>query len=317
MLEIYEICHFAVQRPHRPSTSGDGRDFDGRRLEKPSRCCPVEKLLKPLAERVSYPLYGTRRTGATGTACSPKEDAGLHSDLSDELLHAEARLMHNLVLDSLNIFDDKLPERTSQDPTRLQDTAKVLQLAILQQDRKTANPEMVFTRSLVRLWLEALILKIEKLVGITRFCLDFLALRPCELVWWLCHKVTRPERPQDFCQMADGDGTEQNELLASEDFNVNHPACALEKILVRDGTEQNELLASEDFNVNHPAFKWSRMCCTKYTEKVLGVRVSSITGAEECYINLEVTFGAAAPEYLGQTGSPSIDLSGSVGTNIM
>ncbi|KAF8206871.1 hypothetical protein K438DRAFT_1756214 [Mycena galopus ATCC 62051] len=52
--------------------------------------------------------------------------------------------------------------KTSQDPTRLQDTAKVLQ------GRKTANPEMILTRSLVRLWLEALILKIEKLVGITR-----------------------------------------------------------------------------------------------------------------------------------------------------
>ncbi|KAF8206730.1 hypothetical protein K438DRAFT_1756089 [Mycena galopus ATCC 62051] len=34
--------------------------------------------------------------------------------------------------------------KTSQDPTRLQDTAKVLQ------DRKTAKPEMILTRSLVR-----------------------------------------------------------------------------------------------------------------------------------------------------------------------
>ncbi|KAF8176829.1 hypothetical protein K438DRAFT_1939206 [Mycena galopus ATCC 62051] len=52
--------------------------------------------------------------------------------------------------------------KTSQDPTRLQDTAKVLQ------DRKTAKLEMILTRSLVRLWLGALIVKIEKLVGITR-----------------------------------------------------------------------------------------------------------------------------------------------------
>ncbi|KAF8152707.1 hypothetical protein K438DRAFT_1778446 [Mycena galopus ATCC 62051] len=39
----------------------------------------------------------------------------------------------------------------------LQDTAKVLQ------DRKTAKPEMILTRSLVRLWLGALIVKVEKL----------------------------------------------------------------------------------------------------------------------------------------------------------
>ncbi|KAF8144003.1 hypothetical protein K438DRAFT_1945593, partial [Mycena galopus ATCC 62051] len=48
--------------------------------------------------------------------------------------------------------------KTSQDPTRLQDTAKVLQ------DCKTAKPEMILTRSLVRLWLGALIVKIEKLI---------------------------------------------------------------------------------------------------------------------------------------------------------
>ncbi|KAF8184531.1 hypothetical protein K438DRAFT_1766223 [Mycena galopus ATCC 62051] len=49
--------------------------------------------------------------------------------------------------------------KTSQDPTRLQDTAKVLQ------DRKTAKPEMILTRSLVRLCLGALIAKIEKLLS--------------------------------------------------------------------------------------------------------------------------------------------------------
>ncbi|KAJ7909537.1 hypothetical protein B0H13DRAFT_2330240 [Mycena leptocephala] len=72
MLEIYEIRQFAVQKSRCPSTSVDGRDFDGRHIEKPSSCRPVKKVPETLTERVGYPSYGTRRTGATGTACSPK-----------------------------------------------------------------------------------------------------------------------------------------------------------------------------------------------------------------------------------------------------
>jgi hypothetical protein len=62
------VCCAKIRRP---STPVDGRDFDGRCLEKPSRYRPAEKLPEPQTERVGYPSYGTRRTGVTGTACSP------------------------------------------------------------------------------------------------------------------------------------------------------------------------------------------------------------------------------------------------------
>ncbi|KAF8124498.1 hypothetical protein K438DRAFT_2154453 [Mycena galopus ATCC 62051] len=74
-LEKQECRHswICCAKIRRPSTSVDGRDFDGRRFEKPSRYRPVEKLPEPLTERIGYPSYGTRRTGATGTACSPRQ----------------------------------------------------------------------------------------------------------------------------------------------------------------------------------------------------------------------------------------------------
>ncbi|KAJ7347553.1 hypothetical protein DFH08DRAFT_809287 [Mycena albidolilacea] len=75
----------------RPSTPVDGRDFDGRRLEKPSRYRPVEKLPEPLTERVGYPSYGTRRTGATGTACSPTRAARIKQGCFNQHLVAQPR----------------------------------------------------------------------------------------------------------------------------------------------------------------------------------------------------------------------------------
>ncbi|KAJ6524963.1 hypothetical protein B0H19DRAFT_1085082 [Mycena capillaripes] len=45
----------------------NGRGFDGRHLEKPSRHRPVEKFSNPSTERVGYPSHGTRRAGTTGT----------------------------------------------------------------------------------------------------------------------------------------------------------------------------------------------------------------------------------------------------------
>ncbi|KAF8160472.1 hypothetical protein K438DRAFT_2071137 [Mycena galopus ATCC 62051] len=98
--------------------------------------------------------------------------AGLPSGAGDgtmsELLSGTGSTCQDVFSDTMSwsfsmTFDKNLVilYKTSQDPTRLQDTAKVLQ------DRKTAKPEMILTRSLVRLWLGALIVKIEKLVGIT------------------------------------------------------------------------------------------------------------------------------------------------------
>jgi hypothetical protein len=42
-------------KSRRLSTYVNGCDFDGRRLEKPSRYRPVEKLPEPLTEWVGYP----------------------------------------------------------------------------------------------------------------------------------------------------------------------------------------------------------------------------------------------------------------------
>ncbi|KAF8160466.1 hypothetical protein K438DRAFT_1776458 [Mycena galopus ATCC 62051] len=106
--------------------------------------------------------------------------------------------------------------KTSQDPTRLQDTAKVLQ------DRKTAKPEMILTRSLVRLWLEALILKIEKLIFL-HFDLVSCATRPQGpkdrkiFVKWLMEEmqVNSESQLQQIIRTMEGEGDEVHSQIES------------------------------------------------------------------------------------------------------
>ncbi|KAJ7347170.1 hypothetical protein DFH08DRAFT_1080273 [Mycena albidolilacea] len=89
-----------VRSPHpsraaRRARHGHGRRFDGcttgtARHPTPFRYRPVGKPPEPLTERVGYPSYGTRRTGATGTACSPTPERPLAVAFPDARIPSEA-----------------------------------------------------------------------------------------------------------------------------------------------------------------------------------------------------------------------------------
>ncbi|KAJ6559684.1 hypothetical protein B0H19DRAFT_1289127 [Mycena capillaripes] len=84
----------------------NGRGFDGRHLENPSRHRPVEIFSNPSTERVGYPSHGTRRTGTTGTVNSPTQPPWVTAPIKIGIKH-----LHERVRTRLSLFEVRATTR--------------------------------------------------------------------------------------------------------------------------------------------------------------------------------------------------------------